>query len=856
MSIVKLRCEYRENPLGIDTAAPRLSWQIKSDRRGARQTANRILVSSRRNGPADLWDSGKVQSDQSVHVEYAGKALLPGQRVWWRVAVWDEAGKKAESTETAWWELGLPGVDWGAQWIGAPLAGGKKTQMPAPYLRTEFTLPKKKLVRARLYATALGLYEAYINGGRIGDEVFAPGFTDYRQRVMYQTYDVTGTLKPGRNCLGAILGDGWCCGYFAFDGVRQAYSEQPWLLTRLVLEFADGSRQVVVSDANWKTAFGPILANDFQMGESYDARRELTGWAKPGFNDREWFAVRVNTEVRPALTARSNPPVRRIMELKPVSQRKVGNTWIFDLGQNMVGFIRLKAKGKPGQTITLRHAEILKPDGTLYTENLRTALATDSYTFKGDGVETFEPRFTFHGFRYVEISTLPEAVTGIVVHSDTPPTGEFTCSDPLINQLQHNIEWGQRGNFLEIPTDCPNRDERAGWTGDAQVFFRTAAFNMNVATFFEKWLLDVRDSQGDKGLIGMWIPTGRPYKDATDGGPAWSDAMTIIPWTMYLCYGDKRVLEENYPAVVRFIECIKGQSKDLIRCHPDKPCHAFGDWLAQDGSTTPFANTPNEVIGTAFLAYSAELAAKMARVLGKTTDAKQFATLAGKVRAAFTKRYLTGDNLVYGNTQTAYVLALHFRLIPESARKTVAAQLLRDIQKRGTHLSTGFVGTPYLPHVLTDTGHLDTAYELLLQKTWPSYLYAVTQGATTIWERWDGWTHDKGFQDAGMNSFNHYAYGAIGEWLYARVAGLDIGEPGYKRIRFRPLPGGGLKHARAKLETMYGIVESGWRITKSGTDYTFVVPPNTTATVELGSQRHKLVPGRYTFHVAHGKKAK
>ena len=841
MNVLRLRCEYQSNPLGIEVDRPRLSWQLTSSRRGARQTAYRVNVSSQRNGPADLWDSGTIKSDQSVHVVYAGQKLKPGQRAWWQVTVWDESGKPATSTETAWWELGLPGVDWQAEWIGSPIVGGKKAPTPAPHLRDEFTLPKKRIHRARLYATALGVYEAYLNGQSVGDEVFAPGWTDYTQRVQYQTFDVRAQLRPGVNCLGAILGDGWYCGYVGEAGQRETYGEQSWFKTRLVIEFSDGSTQVVVTNNRWQTASGPILAADFLMGEIYDARRDLTGWATAGYDASAWAAVRVNSALRsPVLVARLNPPVRRIREIKSISRRKYAKgwtkqNWIFDLGQNMVGRVRFKARGAAGRTIVLRYAEMLKPDGTPYYDNLRSATATDCYTFKGDGSETYEPHFTFHGFRYVEVEGLEgdpfrDAITGIVLHSDTPPTGTFRCSDPLVNQLQHNIEWGQRGNFLEVPTDCPQRDERLGWTGDAQVFCRTAAFNMNVATFFAKWLQDLRDAQGADGSIPMWLPTARGR--GGDGGPAWADAAVIIPWTMYLCYGDRRILEDQYPAVIRFIDFIQKQSKGMIRCHPDTKCHAFGDWLSQDGT-----GTPRDMIGTAFFAHSADLASQMAGVLGKPADAKRFATLAGKVRQAFTRRYLTGGNLLYVGTQTACVLALQFQLIPDSARADVAAQLVRDIQKRGLRLSTGFVGTPYLNHVLTATGHLDVAYGLLFQKKWPSWLYAVTQGATTIWERWDGWTHDKGFQNPLMNSFNHYAYGAIGEWLYASVAGLDCDPtaPGYKRLLFRPHPGGGLIHARATLTTMYGPAESAWNNRRGGKqiEYRFTVPPNTTARAEL-----------------------
>lgn len=879
--IVNPLCEYRVNPLGIDVAAPRFSWQLVSDRNGARQIAYRILVASDPDllseGKADLWDSGRVETDQSVHVAYAGPRLQSRQRVYWQVTVWDETGSISQS-EPAWFEMGLlKRRDWKAKWVGAGLTGGPRTTIPAPYLRKSFAIPGA-IQAARLYVTAVGLYECSINGQAVSEDVFTPGWTDYNKRIQYQVYDVTRLLHEGENAIGAILGDGWAVGHLGW-GSRQNYADRPRLLAQLEVLLTDGRRITIVTDRTWKYQFGPLLENDFLMGEAYDARLEMPGWDKPGFDDKGWLPVVLFADPGAVLVATNGPTVRRVGELTPIGEpvfRSNFSTqrYLFDLGQNMVGRVRFKGSAPAGTTITLRFAEVLDADGSLYTANLRAARATDFYTFKGEGEEVWEPRFTFHGFRYVELSGYPgevtrDTITGVVLHSDMTPTGEFDCSDPLVNQLQHNIVWSQKGNFLDVPTDCPQRDERQGWTGDIQVFVRTAAFNFNIAGFMTKWLQDVADAQSEQGCIPPIVPKAIAQMD--DGGPAWADAVIICPWTLYLAYGDRRLLETHYQTMTRFMDFLVGTSPGYIRCAPDyEGWPGFGDWLSIN------ADTPRDLIGTAFLAYDAGLMAQIATVLGKTREAARYRQLFADVKKAFGARYLKGsqvkrsaeqfsemrkrvesaDALSRGNlkatdygpissevfntdlftpTQTSYVLALHFDLLPEKLRPLAVAELVADIERRGMHLSTGFVGSPYLPHVLSNNGRLDVAYALLNQKTWPSWLYAVTQGATTIWERWDGWTEENGFQDPEMNSFNHYAYGAIGAWLYNTVAGIEIdpAQPGYKHIILRPQPGGGLTRARGRLKTLYGDVVSDWKIANGAFDWTVVVPPNTTATLHL-----------------------
>lgn len=897
--ITHLLCEYQTNPLGIDITAPRLGWRMETDRPGAHQAAYRVVAASTpeylQGSQPDLWDSGKVESDQSVHVMYAGKTPTSRQRVYWRVTVWDEADDQPHESDPAFFEMGLLARDdWQAEWIGAALTGGPRSTIPVPYLRKAFTLAAD-VKSARLYVTALGVYECSINGQTINDDVFSPGWTDYNKRVQYRVYDVTHALHMGENAIGALVGDGWAVGHIGLDN-RQMYVDRPRLLTQLEVTLADGSSQTIISDGTWKHQFGPLLESDMLMGESYDARLEMPGWDAPGFDDGAWLPVRVFADTGAALVAANGPTVRRIEELPPISDPEDRGGFmqpnrIFDLGQNMVGRVRFKGTAPAGTTVILRFAEMLNPDGTLYITNLRSARATDNYTFKGEGEEVWEPKFTFHGFRYVEVAgyrgpVSRETVTGVVLHSDMDVTGTFECSDPMVNQLQRNILWGQRGNFVDVPTDCPQRDERLGWTGDIQVFARTAAFNMDIASFMTKWARDVADAQGAEGSIPAVVPSVIPLED---GGPAWADAAVICPWTIYLCYGDSRILEENYVVMSRFMDFIIDASPGYIRCAPDyEGWPGFGDWLSIN------ANTPRDLIGTAFLAYDADLMTQIATILGHEADAAKYRQLFVDTRQAFQDRFLRGgplpenqpipsearrmmdgaDAVSRGNlkvvdygmipsevfntdlftpSQTAYVLALHFNLLPDALREAATAELVADIERRDMHLSTGFVGSPYLPHVLSSNGRADMAYALLDQKTWPSWLYPVTQGATTIWERWDGWTEENGFQDPGMNSFNHYAYGAIGAWLYQAVAGIEIdtAQPGYKHFIVRPQPGGALTSAAASLKTLYGELASQWQLDHGTFNLTVTVPPNTSATVYLPDGRAETVTaGTHAFRAA------
>lgn len=851
--ISNLSCEYRTNPLGIDVLKPRLSWQMQSSRRGTYQTAYQILAASStaalNDSTAILWDSGFIESDQSIHVPYLGPTLVSEQRVFWKVNVWDETGSKIESP-SAWWEMGLlDRSDWEAQWIGAPFWGGPRTSSPAPYLRNEFII-QKQFVSARLYATAIGLYECHLNGVRVGEALLTPGWTDYSRRIQYQTYDVTELLQSGTNAFGAILGDGWGVGHIAWLG-RQHYADRPMFLAQIVITNSDGSQEIITTNNDWKVTQGAVLESDMLMGESYDARRELNNWSHPGYNDDSWWPVEIFADNNALRMATNGPAIKYQELLQPLNIHKIPALkprWVFDMGQNMVGWVRLSICGEKGTTITIRYAEALNPDGTLYTANLRTARSTDNYTLKGGEEEIWEPRFTFHGFRYVELQGFQgiptkKTICGVVIHSEMPPIGTFECSDPLINQLQHNIVWGQKGNFVDVPSDCPQRDERFGWTGDAQVFIRTAAFNLDVAGFFTKWAHDMTDAQYPNGAFSSVAPNIISWTIG-EGGPAWADAGVICPWMIYQSYGDNRILEENYPSMQRFIEFLSQTSRNGIRCYAEYTGWlGNGDWLALDGSDGREGGTSKELIATAFFAYSTRLLAKIARILKKETDALCYNILADDVRNAFIKRYVHDDGTIIGGTQTSYVLALEFDLLPPKLRGLAAAELVRNITERANHLSTGFVGTPYINWVLSKTGHLDTAYKLLLQTTLPSWLYSVTQGATTIWERWDGWTHDKGFQDPKMNSFNHYAYGSIGAWMYAVIGGIDFDphHPGYKHIVMHPQPGGGLSYATTELQSMYGTIRSAWTLENNQFDWHIIVPPNSHATI--------YVPAKDIVHV-------
>jgi len=988
-----LRCEYLENPLGIDKASPQLSWQSDNTERDWVQAAYQILVASSlerlRTGKADVWNSGKINSSESVGIGYAGPKLESRQRYYWKVRVWDAQGRPADSAESAWWEMGLlTRADWKAQWISwenpeadvdragvrwiwvarqnalkvapkttavfrgvvnvsgkpregtlflavrgnyivkvngrevarkrewfsfdrqdvtdslvvgeniievtvtagtpspfGPSAGAKtvpaalaallkishfdgsllrfatdghwegkldsqsdwrasqvvgdlsdrqlgdpgQMAQPAAELRREFAL-SEKIRSARLYVTALGSYRVFLNGGRVGADVLAPEFTDYRKRVLYQTYDVEGLLVQGKNAIGATLADGWYGSGLTWAGMH-FFPPPNRLLAQLEIEYADGRRETVVSDNSWKGALSPVLHSEIYSGEAYDARLEQKGWKNKAFDDSHWTSVTVAEAPAISVSSQTTLPAQVVSTLKPerVSQPAKG-TYVFDMGQNMVGWVSLKVKGPSGTRVHLRFAEVLNPDGTLYTENLRNADATDIYVLKGEGEEQFTPQFTFHGFRYVEVTGYPgtpsaDALIGEVISSIRgEPVGRLTTSSELINKMWSIGIWGQRGNFLSIPTDCPQRDERLGWMGDAGVFWRTGSYNFDIAAFSQKFVQDIVDAQTPQGAFTNVSPDTLPFRGSgSEGAPGWGDAGVIVPWTTWVQYGNQEVIEKTWDSMQRWMEFIRSRNPDFLRKKGVGP--NFGDWLAPD------QHTDKDLLATAYWALIANMMSEMAHATGKEADAKRYTELVGNIRNAFQKAYIKENGEVGTGTQTSYVVALYTKMAPQSLEPMLVDKLVMDIESRNWHLSTGFLGTPFLLFTLADHGRTDVAYRLLLNDTYPSWGYMLSKGATTWWERWNG---DSG--DPSMNSYNHYAFGSVIAWVYRYTAGIDtaLSSPGFKKIVIRPHLDLRVTFARGEYDSIYGKIVTDWRGTAEGPfSLRITIPANTTADVFL-----------------------
>jgi len=998
-----LLCESMTEPLGIGSTLPRFSWQLRDDRRGARQTAYQIRVATSinklRSDTPDVWDTGRVSSDDSVNVVYAGPPVLSRYRYFWKVRVWDQYGNVSAYSKSSWWEMGLlSSGDWqanwitrdlgidrgefdpGASWIWGPeenalhhakpgrrlfrlrfslllqpwkatllvtakdhvsvwvngkalLDSGKSSELNLPRdtwsysrrvsvgdllaqgvntiavevtvepsdepgeetpagmiallrvqtsngeigsfasgpdwkttndstdanwfakgfddsawiaaapipnashqtLGTPLPAESPNLFRrqfevsqpiktARIYSTALGSYQLYLNGQRVGNDVLAPGWTDYAKHIVYQAYDVTSQLREGTNAIGAILGGGWYADGLSWRQTRYSFGPPPVrLFVQLEVEYADGTRDVIATDESWKTATSPIVFSEIYNGERYDATRELSGWDQPSFADTAWEHAVVESAPPGALVAQEFPPIRITQTLvaKAITNPKT-DVYIFDLGQNMAGWARLHVAGPRGTKVRLRFAEILKSDGSLYRDNLRSAEATDTYILRGTGSEVFEPHFTYHGFRYVEVTGFPgvpppNAVEGVVIHTDSPITITFATDNPSVNQLWNNILWGQRANFMSVPTDCPQRDERLGWMADAQLFWRTAVFNTDLTAFSRKFTTDMRDAQSKAGAFSDVTPRVGPTSDSM---PGWADAGVVIPWTAYTQYRDKRILEENWDAMEKWMSHIETANPSYLWIH--ERGRDFGDWLAIG------SETPRDLIATSYWAYDSSLMRQMALALGHKADAKKYQTLLENILTAFNKEYVKTDGTVGNGSQTSYALALHMGLLPETLRAAAANHLVADIQAHNWHLTTGFLGTPYALLALSATGHSDVAYRLLMQTTLPSWLYMVERGATTMWERWNG---DQMLDAADMNSFNHYAYGAVAEWLYRYVAGIDfdVDDPGFHRIVLHPQFGSQLRHVKATYDSPYGAITSQWDAAGNKLTWKAIVPPNATA---------------------------
>ena len=799
--------------------------------RGTTQVAYRLRVASSAAlvtaGIADVWDSGRVESADNVLIPCESPPLQSRQRAHWSVQVWDRSGATAASSEPAWWEMGLlRAEDWHAQWIAPHRAGPAADEGRVSYLRSSFFLPAP-VHRARAYATALGLYELHCNGTRVGAARFTPGWTDYPTRLQYQVLDLDDVLRPGENVIGAVVAEGWYAGYIGFQGQREHYGSTPQLLVQVEAE-CDSGLIVHSTGAEWSAGTGPIRRSDMLRGEEVDARLDNPDWCRPGPAQAErWAPTRLTAGTDGARRVSPAPPVRVLRERAPVAVTRTGrDVHRIDVGQNMVGWLRLRLSGAAGSVVLVRHAEVLEDDGALHVANLRGALATETYVLAG-GSRLYEPSFTFHGFRYAEVSgyeevLAPADVTAVVCGSDVEQVGSFTCSEPRVDRLHDNIAWGARGNFFDVPTDCPQRDERLGWTGDAQVFAPTAVRMFDMAGFFAKWIRDLTDTQTADGVFADVAP--RVVLEPT-GSAGWADAGVLVPWTVYRATGDRRLLEDTYPAMLSWIRHLQRANPDLLWLHARG--YDNGDWLA------PGVETDKDLIASAFFAHSARTVSRVAHEIDRHTEAEELRELAESVRVAFCRAHLTGEGRLSCETQTAYALALRFDLLPERARDVAARWLAEDVERRG-HLTTGFLGVAHLLPALTSSGRNDLAYRLLLRSDHPSWLHAVDAGGTTIWERWDGWTAEAGLHDPAMNSFNHYAFGAVGEWLYSTVGGIHQDAPDGSRLLLAPRPGPGITAAEVEQLTPKGRVSLAWEaFPDSSLRVEARVPVGATAVVRL-----------------------
>ena len=842
-----LRCEYLENPTGIDVEQPRLGWQVTSKKRNQQQSAYHLLVASSAeklaNDEGDLWDSDKVTSRETHQMVYEGQPLASGQACFWKVKVWDEAGQASTWSPTATWSMGLLKFsDWQGEWISHAVGYDTTDQYqqlylpPARYLRKDFQVAKN-VRRATVYATALGLYELRINGRQVGDDYFTPGWTDYHKRIYYNTYDVTAQLNQGANTIGAIIADGWYAGYIGYallvqlDRVRAFYGANPALMAQLEIEYEDGTQEVIPTNATWKSSEGPIREADLLMGETYDARRELTGWDQPSYNDESWAAPKRYTYPDGALEAYPATPVQVQERITPVGMTEPDSgTYIFDLGKNIAGSYELQVEGPTGTKVQLRFGELLYDDGRLMTENLRLARATDTYTLRGGGPESWSPRFTYHGFQYVEVTgypgtPTPEAITGLVLSSIKANASTFESSNTMNNQLYRNIVTTQLANFLEIPTDCPQRDERLGWTGDAQIFCRSATYNADVAAFFTKFLVDLDDAQRWYGAYPNFAPF--PYSRPEQYSPAWMDAGVIIPYTMYKVYGDQRIVERMYPGMQKFIKFQLDASTDYLRPGAG---NNWGDWLSVDEKTS------DDFIASCYFGYDARLMKEMAQALKKPEDQAMYATLFDNIKAAFAQKYIRKDGRTTEDTQTSYALALHFGLYPDTLAQQGAARLAEKIRENGNKFSTGFLGTKHVMLALSEYGYDDLAYQLFEQTEYPSWGYSVVNGSTSIWERWDSYTQDADANssiNAAMNSFSHYAFGSVAEWMFMYGLGIDTEGAGYRNIIIKPRVSDQMQFMRGSYQSINGEITSSWAREGKTLTMQVSIPANTRAKVYI-----------------------
>ncbi|TCW61448.1 alpha-L-rhamnosidase [Treponema sp. J25] len=836
ITVIQTTCNYEPTPLGIDTPQPVFGWALATEEPGIMQTHYRIQVSRDVRFNMLLWDSRWVKSSRSQGISYDGPSLRGRQRYYYRIAVRTNRKEESPWSETSWFETAFINEPWPALFIAID-ENQQETFSRPQYLRRVFTLdsvPKN----ARLYVTALGLYEVYLNGKRVGDAYFTPGWTSYEKRLQYQTYEVGPLLRAGTNVVALILANGWYRGYLTWFNESALYGEN--LAASLCLFGSPGdSTPLVTTDAQWEWTWGPLEYAELYHGERYDARQEIPQWFTDAAYQGSKGACRVTQTPLCKLVAQAGPLVKKQETLKPIAFFVTPRgERVLDFGQNLTGWVRFTVTGASGSRVVLCHAEVLDKDGNFYTENLRKAKNTIEYVCRGEGEETFEARFSFQGFRYVQVvewpgEISPESFTAQVLHSDMRETLEFFCSNPMLNQLHHNIQWGWKGNSLDVPTDCPQRDERLGWTGDAQVFVGTASYLRDVRSFFRKWLADLALDQLPNGGMPFVIPdvlsrakSQDPNFKGAHSSTGWGDAAVICPWTLYERYGDRELLKKQYPSMKQWVEYIRSVARGGLLWRDG---FHFGDWVALDAKEgSYFGATPNDLVATAFYAYSVYLLALAAQVLGYKTDARRYQALHEAIVRAFQKEFITPNGRLVSPTQTAHILVLVFNLAPEKHRKRILEDLVAILGQSNNHLTTGFLGTPFILKALSEHGRTDLAYKLLLQQDYPSWLYQITKGATTIWEHWDGIKPDGSFWSPEMNSFNHYAYGAVGQWMYETLGGLRFthDEEGHPLCLIAPQPGGGITQSMVQYHSVYGSITVSWRCKGNILNLEVTLPPN------------------------------
>lgn len=860
LRLTNLRCEYLSDPIGIDTTFPRFSWELEHPERGQRQSAYHILVASSqdllRTNTGDLWDSGKVLSNQSVNVLYAGDALKSDAAFSWKVRAWDGHDQVSAYSSTAIFETGLlRAEEWQGEWITRTTGEG------SPLFRQEFTL-QKPVKRARLYISGLGYYEARINGRKVGKHVLDPGWTDYENTILYASFDVTGFLQTGSNAIGVMVGNGRFCPpdevVSKNPNPLKKYGQQPVLLAQLNIEYSDGAFAHVSTNSLWKTAPGPILWNDIYDGETYDARLERSGWDFPGYNDADWQPAEQAQNPGGQMVSQTGcPPIKVVRTILPqtFTTPEMG-VFVYDFGQNFTGWVKLHVRGPRGTTVKIRYAELLHENGAINPLPNRSANATDVYILKGEGEECFEPRFTYHGFRYVEMTGFPgtpalESLEGCVVHSAVPPSGRFLCSNALINQIHQNVLWGQLSNLMSIPTDCPQRDERLGWLGDAHLTVEEAIHNFEMAGFYTKWMRDIRDAQKDNGSVPDVVPT---HWNLYPADPAWGIACILIPWEVYRYYGDRQILEQNYPMMKSYLEFLQSLAQDDMLY-----LSKYGDWCPPWHVNS--MDTPQELVSQWCYYYGTVTLSNIARILEKQEDSAVFAAKAERIRDVFNNRFLQGNRYsgeqqtqylkfipaqvtaeeravmeehlartLEVHSQTAHVLALYLDLTPPDKKQAVLQSLIDDIVVlHGKHVNTGIIGTRYLLDVLSENGYADLALQLVTQTTYPGWGYMVKEGATTLWERWEYLT------EVGMNSQNHIMLGSVDAWFYRYLAGIQIdrAESGWKFFRIQPHIAGDLQFVNASVQTVKGLVSSHWIRSHRSLEFHVTVPVNSQVAVSV-----------------------